>query len=337
MHKSADQGVHLALVFPRRAPHYRSLVDLRELLLESEVRFIVGKGGVGKTTIAAAFALAGAASGLHVQIIELEGRDELLRCFDAQGSLNFEPRTLYTHESGGTVSARHLGADEALLEWLRDHGFSRLLKRLRSSGALEVIATAIPGIRDVLILGKIKALARDGVGDVIIVDAPATGHSLSLLAAPAAMSSAARSGPIRRQAEEVAEMLHDEKRCCVSLVTLAGELPVSEAIEAAFELEDRAGVVLSVLVVNQFVGHNAALRDDLSEQESEQLSAELANSINAARNFTLLRGDEEESQRRRLNEQLPLDQFVVSHVDVDTINLDALTAIASQLLEGVAA
>ncbi len=308
-------------------------MDLRELLLESHVRFIVGKGGVGKTTIAAALALAGAASGLHVQIIELEGRDELLRCFDVEGSLDFEPRNLYTHESGGEVSARHLGADEALLEWLRDHGFSRLLSRLRSSGALDVIATAIPGIRDVLILGKIKALAREQVADVIIVDAPATGHSLSLLAAPAALSAAARSGPIRRQAEEVAEMLHDEQRCCVTLVTLAGELPVSEAIEAAFDLEDRAAVALSVLVVNQFDGAHAQLRTPLSTVDREQLSADVAQSVEAARLFTLARGDEEQLQRERLSEKLPLNQLVVSHLDVDTINLDALMSIATQLLD----
>jgi anion-transporting ArsA/GET3 family ATPase len=310
-------------------------VDLRELLLESEVRFIVGKGGVGKTTITAALALAGAASGLRVQIIELEGREELLACFDDEGTLDFEARTLYSHESGGLVEARHLGADAALLEWLRDHGFSRLLGRLHSSGALEVIATAVPGIRDVLILGKIKALARDKVADVILVDAPATGHSLSLLASPSAMKSAARSGPIRRQADEVAEMLHDETRCCVSLVTLAGELPVTEAIEAAFDLEERAGVSLSVVVVNQFEGGDAKLRTNLRADEAAQLDAQLAQSVEIARWFTLARGDEEERQRQRLAQQLPLDQLVVSRLDADVIDLNQLTQIATSLLDSV--
>jgi anion-transporting ArsA/GET3 family ATPase len=333
-HKIADHGGHTLQVFDAPVGHYGALVDLRELLLESEVRFIVGKGGVGKTTITSAFALAAAASGLRAHIIELEGRDELLRCFDAEGSLDFTSRVLYTHESGGEVSARHLGADEALLEWLRDHGFSRLLSRLRSSGALEVIATAIPGIRDVLILGKIKALARDQIADVILVDSPATGHSLSLLAAPASMSAAARSGPIRRQAEEVSDMLHDEKRCSVTLVTLAGELPVSEAVEAAFELEDRAGVALSALVVNQFEGANADLRLPLSASERDQLSPAVAASVEAARQFSLARGDEQERQRDRLSEQLPLNQLVVSRIDVDAITLDGLMAIATQLLEG---
>ncbi len=332
-YKRADQAVHLAFAFAPRRPHYRSLVDLRELLLESQVRFIVGKGGVGKTTMTAAFALAGAASGLRVQVIELDGRDELPRCFDLEGELSFEPRTLYSHESGGSVDARHLGADEALLEWLRDHGFARLLSRLRSSGALEVIATAVPGIRDVLILGKIKALAREGQCDVILVDAPATGHSLSLLASPSAMSAAARSGPLRRQAEEVSEMLHDESRCCVSLVTLAGELPVSEAVEAAFELEDRSGVALSVVSVNQFEGGDAQLRANLSADEAERLPRELAQSVEIARWFTLARGDEEERQRQRLATELPLDQLVVARVDADTINLDALMQIATALLE----
>ena len=315
--------------------HYRSHVDLRTVLLASKVRFVVGKGGVGKSTITAALGLAGAALGLHVQLVELEGRDELVRCFDYDGPLGFEPVVIYTHDSGGTVQARHLGPDEALLEWLREHGFGRLVSRLLSSGALEVIATAVPGIRDVLILGKIKALARNDEVDLILVDAPATGHSLSMLASPASLVSAARSGPIRRQAEEVAEMLRDEARCCVTIVTLAGELPVTEAIEAAYDLEDRTDVALSNVIVNQFEGGRPQLRANLSLAEAAQIEPDLAQSIEIARWFTLARGDEEVRQRERLLRELPLPQIVISRLDTDTITLDRLYEIATQFLEEV--
>ena len=101
-------------------------------------------------------------------------------------------------------------------------------------------------------LGKLKAVERDGGFDLIVVDAPATGHAITLLTSPAGLASAARGGPVKRQAEEVAELLADPSRCRVLLVTLPRELAVDETIEAAYEVEDRAGVTLSDVVVNQY-------------------------------------------------------------------------------------
>ena len=283
----------------------------------------------------AALALAGASQGLRVQMIELESRGELAGCFDVTDEVGYAPVTIYEHPCGGTVSLRQLRPDDALVEWLKDHGFGRLLVRLRASGALEVIATAVPGIRDVLVLGKIKALSRDETVDVILVDAPATGHSLSLLTSPASLVAAARSGPIRRQAEEVATMLRDESRCCVTLVTLASELPVTEAVEAAYNLEDRTDVSLSNIIVNQFEGGSEALRHALSEHDFAQLGSELARSVEVARYFSLARGDEEERQRERLSRELPLAQIVVPRLDADVIDLARLAHLASELLESV--
>jgi len=300
---------------------------------KSQVRFIVGKGGVGKTTLTAAIALAAAALGRRVQMIELEGRSELARSFDTEATLGPYPTALFEHESGATVVGRHLAPDAALLEWMSDHGFGRLLPRLRATGAVDIIATAVPGIRDVLILGKIKAIARENPGDLILIDAPATGHSLSLLASPGSLMDATRTGPIRRQADEVAAMLRDEDRCCVSLVTIPAELPVTEAIEAAYTLEDRAGVALSTVFVNQYVGSDPALREPLSDPERWQLDASIVTALERARRFTLAKVDEEERQRRRLASDLPLPQMIVPHVQADTIGLEQLFEIATALLE----
>ena len=113
-----------------------------------------------------------------------------------------------------------------------------------------MVATAIPGIRDVLVLGKVKQLERDGAADLILVDAPATGHAITFLTSASGMVSAARGGPLRTQAQDVVELLSDPARCRVILVTLPEELPVSETIESAYTLEDKAGVQLGPVIVN---------------------------------------------------------------------------------------
>ena len=150
----------------------------------------------------------------------------------------------------GSVRARRLTPDDALMEYLEDHGLRRVSKRLAHSGVLDVVSTAIPGIRDVLVLGKVKQLEREALADLIVVDAPATGHAITFLTSASGLVSAARGGPLRTQAQDVVDLLSDPARCRVILVTLPEELPVSETIESAYTLEDKAGVQLGPVIVN---------------------------------------------------------------------------------------
>src|SRR5207248_5063445 len=148
------------------------------------------------------------------------------------------------------VRARTLTPDDALVEYLRDHGLRRIGRRLSQSGALEVVATAVPGMKDILVLGKVKQLERAGVADLVVLDAPAAGHAVSFLMSPRGLLDAARVGPIRTQAQEVLDLLTDPARCQVVLVTLPEETPVNELVETAFALEDRVGLSLGPVVVN---------------------------------------------------------------------------------------
>ena len=127
----------------------------------------------------------------------------------------------------------------------------RISKRLIASGALDVVATAVPGMKDILVLGKVKSLDETRAADLIIVDAPAAGHAISFLLSPRGLLDAVRVGPISKQAADVVALLSDPARCQVMLVTLPEETPVSEVIETAFAIEDRAGVALGPVVVNQ--------------------------------------------------------------------------------------
>ena len=145
------------------------------------------------------------------------------------------------------VRARTLTPDDALVEYLEDHGMRRISKRLIATGTLDVVATAVPGIKDILVLGKVKQLemlsaaGAPGAPDFIVVDAPAAGHAVTFLASAYGLLDAAAVGPIRAQAVDVIGMLGDPARCQVMLVTLPEETPVNEAAETAFHLEDRAG------------------------------------------------------------------------------------------------
>ncbi len=199
----------------------------------SATRLIVvaGKGGVGKTTVTAVLARAAAAAGKRVLVVELDGKPHLA--------------TLV-----GDIPFLALSAPDALADYLQTHGLARVAKRLSSSGVIDVVATAAPGIDDIVVLGKLKQLERSGQYDLIVVDGPAAGHAITFLLSARSLLDTVRAGPIRTQATEVLEMLGDAARCQVVLVTLPETTPVNELIDTAFTLEDRVGVQLGPVVVN---------------------------------------------------------------------------------------
>src|SRR4051794_6254374 len=227
-------------------------MDVVGFCSQTRLVIVAGKGGVGKTTVSAALARMAARHGLSTLIIEVEGKGGLAGALGGEG-LRYSERVLIP--GGGTegaadVKARTLTPDDALLEYLTDHGLKRISKRLVQTGALDVASTAAPGIKDILILGKVKQLERAGAADLIVLDAPAAGHAITFLLAARALLDAVRVGPINTQAKEVLELLTDPERCQVLLVTLPEETPVNELIDTAYHLEDRVGVSLGPVVVN---------------------------------------------------------------------------------------
>jgi anion-transporting ArsA/GET3 family ATPase len=312
-------------------------VDPVAFLTRSKVLIVAGKGGVGKSTLTATLAVMGARVGLSVLAVELEGRGELPRALGLEGSLDWDERVALEDPSGGRVTARRIRPDDALVEWLHARSLGTIVRRLRSSGALEVVSFAIPGIREVLVLGKIKALERDGAHDLIVVDAPATGHAITLLTSPAGLASAARGGPVRRNAEEVVELLGDPTRCRVLLVALPRELAVDETIEAAYEVEDRAGVALAEVVVNQFRAPDAALGEPLGDDEAAALSFELAAAVESARRFELARERVALAEVERLGAALPLRLLALPALDAPRLGPPEIDQLVESLLADVRA
>ncbi len=179
------------------------------------------------------------------------------------------------------VEVQQLSATAALAEYLDTHGLSRVTKRLASRGIIDVVATASPGIDDIVVLGKVKQLERSGLYDLVIVDGPAAGHAITFLLAAKSLLASVRSGPINSQATEVLAMLSDPARCQVVLVTLPETTPVNEAVETAYALEERVGVHLGPVVVNS-VDAGAMLDVEAAPADSPmRLAAEFRNARRA--------------------------------------------------------
>ena len=284
-------------------------VDVVPLLSAAKVTVVAGKGGVGKTTVTALLARAAADAGRRVIAVELDGKPTLA-------------------ELVGDVPLLALSAPLALEEYLREHGFGRVAKRLAASGIIDVVSTAAPGIDDLVVLGKVKQLERSGEWDTIVVDGPAAGHAVTMLTSAAGLRDAVTSGPVRAQAEDVLEMLGDASRCQVALVTLPETTPVSETVATAFTIEDRVGVKLAPVFVNAVdVDADAdelPTTDDLLDTAIAELDADRS-AAGVLRRAALFRGERRRVQRRAIDElgsALPLQQL---HVPLVAGRLDGAT------------
>jgi anion-transporting ArsA/GET3 family ATPase len=316
-------------------------MDVGTFCTQSHVLVVAGKGGVGKTTMSAAIAQMASGAGLSVLIIELEGKSGITGAFGLGEDLGYEEVELGAAGPGrGTVRARRITPDDALVEYLEAHGLKRVSKRLVSSGVVDVVATAIPGIRDVLVLGKVKQLEREGLADLIVVDAPATGHAITFLTSAAGLVNAARGGPLRTQAQDVVELLSDPTRCRVMLVTLPEEMPVSEAVESAYTLEDKAGVQLGPVIVNACdpppIGLDTPAADVVATT-GVAVDPDHVEALEAARQFRLERDAVTAEQVERLGRELPLPTLRVPSVAAASIGPDETALLAEALAAAVSA
>ncbi len=289
---------------------------------------MAGKGGVGKTTVGATLGIAAASVGLRTQLIELDGHSSLGSPFGL-AELPYEEVEiqLAVRSLSGRLSGRRITPDDALVEYLRDHGLKRIGGRLVKTGAIDVVSTAAPGIHDLLALGKIRALEQSGDSDLIIVDAPAAGHALTFLRSPAGLADAVGDGPIREQAEQVLEMLGDDRRCQVMLVTLPEETPVSEAIETAYSLEDDVGLKLAPMVVNGVLPPIDGLNRALSALRGRSKEAK---ALRAAARYRQTRSEGQAEERERLSGELPLDQIGLTQLPTAHLNEADIQILAAQ-------
>ncbi|ACC43574.1 MULTISPECIES: ArsA family ATPase [Mycobacterium ulcerans group] len=222
-------------------------------LSKARLHFVTGKGGTGKSTIAAALALTLAAGGRKVLLVEVEGRQGIAQLFDVP-PLPYQEVKIATAERGGQVNALAIDIEAAFLEYLEMfYNLGIAGRAMRRIGAIEFATTIAPGLRDVLLTGKIKETVvrvdknRLPVYDAIVVDSPPTGRIARFLDVTKAVSDLAKGGPVHSQAEGVVNLLHSDQTA-IHLVTLLEALPVQETLEAIEELAEMELPIGSVIV-----------------------------------------------------------------------------------------
>ncbi len=308
-------------------------MDPGSFFASSRVLIVAGKGGVGKTAAAATIAVAAARTGRSVLLIEVSGRTS------AAPMLGAEPQGYEQTDLVGTgagISCRSLTPDQALVEWLSDHGFKRVAKRMAKSGVLEVVATATPGIKDLLVLGKIKQLETARAADLIVVDAPAAGHALGFLRSPAGVLDTARTGTIHRQAVEAMALLSDPERCRVMLVSIPEETPINELIETSFAVEDEVGISLGPVIVNAILPEIDGLDPEkVRRPHSRSITDSEVRDMCAAAAFRLERSALQKAQLLRLAAQLPLPQIRLPQLFVPHLGPDQIEQLADSMLSGI--
>lgn len=219
------------------------------------MHFVTGKGGTGKTTVAAALALTLAAGGRRVLLVEVEGRQGIAQLFDVP-PLPYEELKIATADGGGHVNALAVDIEAAFMEYLdMFYNLGLAGRAMRRIGAIEFATTIAPGLRDVLLTGKIKESVvrldnkKKPAYDAIVVDSPPTGRIARFLDVTKAVSDLAKGGPVHSQADGVVKLLHSDQTA-IHLVTLLEALPIQETIEAIDELKE-LGLPIGSVIVNR--------------------------------------------------------------------------------------
>jgi anion-transporting ArsA/GET3 family ATPase len=249
-------------------------------LLARRLLFFTGKGGVGKSTVAAATALLAAEQGQRVLVVEADDKGAIPGSFE-QPSVGFEPREVYPG-----VCAMAMRTEDSLKEYLKLNLRVPVLGRLGPlARVLDFVATAAPGVKEILTVGKVCWEVRESIEgradwDLVVVDAAATGHIIGQLDAPRAIQELVSVGMVREQTDWMVELLSDPSVTSLNVVATPEEMPVNETIELVQRARVELTVPLGAVVVNRVLPE---LFTHTDEATFEALRADAASAVLTSR------------------------------------------------------
>jgi anion-transporting ArsA/GET3 family ATPase len=318
-------------------------------LLERKLIVVTGKGGAGKTTVACALGMTAARSGLRTVVAELGDQHRLPTLFGVPGTR--DPGEEIELEEG--LWSLCIDPDKALIDWLRIVSGRISARVLSASNTFHYFAAAAPGARELVSLIKVRELCEGGRTrkhqesyDLVILDAPATGHALAMLYSPQTFGSIVRLGPLSEQARKVRELLEDPQRSSYVAVAHASEMAVTETLELEEGLRlgldrDLDAVVVNGTVGRRFTREEVALIEAATDPEDGSLTrvgAEATLAVHAARmartayeRTRLQQSQVARLRRQRFAEGKPPKVLTVPFQFTSEMDLDGVQEIAGRL------
>ncbi len=308
-------------------------------LLDRQLLFVTGKGGVGKTTTAAALADLAARRGKRTLVCEMDAKGAIAAAFEVS-ELRFEP----TEVQPG-LYAMAMNTEDSLREYLRVVVRIPLVGRIGPlARTFDFVADAAPGVKEILAIGKVAWEVRERHYDLVVVDAEASGHIVAQIDAPRAIRELVQVGPVRDQTEWMLQILGDHDRTGLVCVTTPEEMPITETIELVEKVRtttdvDVAGVIVNRMLPEWFVGRDREVFDALSLGVPQELLAATVGSHAAtvfrAAGLAQLRHEVAEDYLVRLRDQLPagVPVHVVPELFTKAIGRRVVALIADELDE----